>query len=66
MPDLQVIKLVNEVYHMYNRHQYPFVALNINVASGKQIAEAISETHSRFSALHEHFFFFALFQNSWT
>lgn len=32
-------KLVNEVYHMYNRHQYPFVALNIAVASGKQITE---------------------------
>lgn len=32
-------KLVNEVYHMYNRHQYPFVALNIAVASGKKIAE---------------------------
>lgn len=31
---LQVTKLVNEVYHMYNRHQYPFVALNIAVASG--------------------------------
>lgn len=31
----QVTKLVNEVYHMYNRHQYPFVALNITVASGK-------------------------------
>ncbi|XP_029953214.1 mismatch repair endonuclease PMS2 [Salarias fasciatus] len=30
---LKVIKLVNEVYHMYNRHQYPFVALNIAVAS---------------------------------
>ncbi|KAG7260546.1 hypothetical protein CRUP_024738 [Coryphaenoides rupestris] len=29
----QVSKLVNEVYHMYNRHQYPFVALNIAVAS---------------------------------
>uniref|UniRef100_A0A671W5L5 PMS1 homolog 2, mismatch repair system component n=1 Tax=Sparus aurata TaxID=8175 RepID=A0A671W5L5_SPAAU len=28
-----VTKLVNEVYHMYNRHQYPFVALNIAVAS---------------------------------
>lgn len=24
---------MNEVYHMYNRHQYPFVALNIAVAS---------------------------------
>ncbi|XP_038590866.1 mismatch repair endonuclease PMS2 isoform X1 [Micropterus salmoides] len=30
---LKVAKLVNEVYHMYNRHQYPFVALNIAVAS---------------------------------
>lgn len=30
---LKVTKLVNEVYHMYNRHQYPFVALNISVAS---------------------------------
>ncbi|XP_068439286.1 mismatch repair endonuclease PMS2 [Clinocottus analis] len=29
---LKVTKLVNEVYHMYNRHQYPFVALNIAVA----------------------------------
>ncbi|XP_072230198.1 mismatch repair endonuclease PMS2 [Leuresthes tenuis] len=30
---IKVTKLVNEVYHMYNRHQYPFVALNITVAS---------------------------------
>ncbi|XP_076007978.1 mismatch repair endonuclease PMS2 [Genypterus blacodes] len=29
----KVIKVVNEVYHMFNRHQYPFVALNISVAS---------------------------------
>ncbi|XP_041085155.1 mismatch repair endonuclease PMS2 isoform X2 [Polyodon spathula] len=29
----KVSKLVNEVYHMYNRHQYPFVALNICVAT---------------------------------
>lgn len=29
---------MNEVYHMYNRHQYPFVALNIAVASGKKIS----------------------------
>lgn len=28
---------MNEVYHMYNRHQYPFVALNIAVASGKLV-----------------------------
>ncbi|MED6279658.1 hypothetical protein CHARACLAT_003086 [Characodon lateralis] len=30
---IKVSKLTNEVYHMYNRHQYPFVALNIAVAS---------------------------------
>ncbi|XP_062298138.1 mismatch repair endonuclease PMS2 [Scomber scombrus] len=30
---LKVTKVVNEVYHMYNRHQYPFVALNIAVSS---------------------------------
>ncbi|XP_021164897.2 mismatch repair endonuclease PMS2 isoform X1 [Fundulus heteroclitus] len=30
---IKVSKLVNEVYHMYNRHQYPFIALNITVAS---------------------------------
>ncbi|XP_034050228.1 mismatch repair endonuclease PMS2 [Thalassophryne amazonica] len=30
---VKVSKVVNEVYHMYNRHQYPFVALNISVAS---------------------------------
>ncbi|XP_030068815.1 mismatch repair endonuclease PMS2 [Microcaecilia unicolor] len=29
----KVSKLVNEVYHMYNRHQYPFVVLNISVDS---------------------------------
>ncbi|XP_043945649.1 mismatch repair endonuclease PMS2 [Protopterus annectens] len=29
----KVTKLVNEVYHVYNRHQYPFVALNICVDS---------------------------------
>ncbi|POI35762.1 hypothetical protein CIB84_000485 [Bambusicola thoracicus] len=29
----QVVKLVNEVYHLYNRHQYPFIVLNICVDS---------------------------------
>ncbi|OBS60623.1 hypothetical protein A6R68_08251, partial [Neotoma lepida] len=28
-----VSKLVNEVYHMYNRHQYPCVVLNVSVDS---------------------------------
>ncbi|KAK2117130.1 hypothetical protein P7K49_004016 [Saguinus oedipus] len=27
----KVSRLVNEVYHMYNRNQYPFVVLNISV-----------------------------------
>ncbi|XP_076996694.1 mismatch repair endonuclease PMS2 isoform X2 [Tamandua tetradactyla] len=30
---VKVSRLVNEVYHMYNRHQYPFVVLNISVDS---------------------------------
>ncbi|ETE59428.1 Mismatch repair endonuclease PMS2, partial [Ophiophagus hannah] len=30
----KVSKVVNEVYHMYNRHQYPFVVLNICAESG--------------------------------
>ncbi|XP_031797626.1 mismatch repair endonuclease PMS2 isoform X2 [Sarcophilus harrisii] len=29
----QISRLVNEVYHLYNRHQYPFVVLNISVDS---------------------------------
>ncbi|NXG34863.1 PMS2 endonuclease, partial [Dromaius novaehollandiae] len=29
----KVAKLVNEVYHLYNKHQYPFVVLNICVDS---------------------------------
>ncbi|KAM6379192.1 mismatch repair endonuclease PMS2 isoform 1-T1 [Pluvialis apricaria] len=29
----KVVKLVNEVYHFYNKHQYPFVVLNICVDS---------------------------------
>ncbi|KFP35113.1 Mismatch repair endonuclease PMS2, partial [Chlamydotis macqueenii] len=29
----KVVKLVNEVYHLYNKHQYPFVVLNISVDS---------------------------------
>ncbi|XP_078611027.1 mismatch repair endonuclease PMS2-like [Branchiostoma floridae x Branchiostoma japonicum] len=28
----KVSKVVNEVYHMYNRHQYPFVVLDISLA----------------------------------
>lgn len=31
----KVSRIVNEVYHMYNRHQYPFVVLDISLARGK-------------------------------
>ncbi|XP_026543153.1 mismatch repair endonuclease PMS2 [Notechis scutatus] len=30
----KVSKVVNEVYHMYNRHQYPFIVLNVCAESG--------------------------------
>uniref|UniRef100_A0A8C8VEN9 PMS1 homolog 2, mismatch repair system component n=1 Tax=Pelusios castaneus TaxID=367368 RepID=A0A8C8VEN9_9SAUR len=30
---VQISKVVNEVYHMYNKHQYPFIVLNICVDS---------------------------------
>ena len=33
----QLSKVVNEVYHQYNRHQYPFVVLKINAEKGKII-----------------------------
>uniref|UniRef100_A0A8B9NVK8 Mismatch repair endonuclease PMS2 n=1 Tax=Apteryx owenii TaxID=8824 RepID=A0A8B9NVK8_APTOW len=29
----KVAKLVNEIYHLYNKHQYPFIVLNICVDS---------------------------------
>ncbi|NXI39020.1 PMS2 endonuclease, partial [Galbula dea] len=29
----KVVKLVNEIYHSYNKHQYPFVVLNVCVDS---------------------------------
>ncbi|XP_068940994.1 mismatch repair endonuclease PMS2 isoform X2 [Petaurus breviceps papuanus] len=29
----KISRLVNEVYHLYNRHQYPFVVFNISVNS---------------------------------
>ncbi|XP_007498329.1 mismatch repair endonuclease PMS2 isoform X1 [Monodelphis domestica] len=29
----KISRIVNEVYHLYNRHQYPFVVLNISVDS---------------------------------
>ncbi|XP_063170731.1 mismatch repair endonuclease PMS2 [Candoia aspera] len=30
----KVSKVVNEVYHMFNKHQYPFIVLNIHAESG--------------------------------
>ena len=31
----KVSRVMNEVYHMYNRHQYPFVMVDISLARGK-------------------------------
>ena len=31
----KVSRLINEMYHMFNRHQNPFVFLNISLNSGK-------------------------------
>ena len=31
----QLSKVVNEIYHQYNRHQYPFVSLIVNMEKGK-------------------------------
>jgi len=31
----KVSRVINEVYHMYNRHQYPFVMLDISLARGE-------------------------------
>ena len=31
----KVSRFINEVYHMYNRHQYPFVMLDISFARGE-------------------------------
>ena len=28
-------RTVNEVYHMYNRHQFPFVMLDVSLARGR-------------------------------
>ncbi|XP_065749540.1 mismatch repair endonuclease PMS2 isoform X10 [Phocoena phocoena] len=39
----KVSRLVNEVYHMYNRHQYPFVVLNISVDLGHLIKRHSAE-----------------------
>ena len=32
---VKVSRVINEVYHMYNRHQYPFVMLDISLARGE-------------------------------
>ena len=34
LASFQIIKVVNEVYHSYNRHQNPFVAINISMDKG--------------------------------
>ena len=30
----KVSRVINEVYHMFNRHQYPFVMMDISLARG--------------------------------
>lgn len=30
----KVSRVINEVYHMFNRHQYPFVMIDISLARG--------------------------------
>ena len=30
----KVSRVINEVYHMYNRHQYPFFMMDISLARG--------------------------------
>ncbi len=60
---LQVTKLVNEVYHMYNRHQYPFVALNIAVASGKLLESYFWNSDEDF--LYYMSLFVVYFQSVW-
>ena len=32
---VKVSRVVNEVYHMFNRHQYPFVVLDISSERGE-------------------------------
>lgn len=38
---LQISKVVNEIYHQYNGHQYPFVALHITMKKGWQLIKAL-------------------------
>jgi len=42
----KVSRVINEVYHMYNRHQYPFVMLDISLARGELIKRKESLTCS--------------------
>ncbi|XP_069342679.1 mismatch repair endonuclease PMS2 isoform X8 [Eulemur rufifrons] len=49
----KVSRLVNEVYHMYNRHQYPFVILNISVDSGNLIKMHAAEMEKPLSEKQE-------------
>ena len=31
----KVSRVINEMYHVYNRHQYPFIMLDISLSRGK-------------------------------
>ena len=37
----KISRLVNEVYHMFNRHQNPFVFLDISLNSGEMFLDII-------------------------
>ena len=53
----KISRLVNEVYHMFNRHQNPFVFLDINLKTGKSMF-----LHLSFQVL---FFAGYIFNGSW-
>ena len=38
----KVSRVVNEVYHMYNRHQNPFVVLDISLNKGKTLLALVA------------------------
>ena len=37
----KVTRLVNEVYHVFNRNQYPFLVLNIDLSKGKTMSASL-------------------------
>lgn len=37
----KVFRVINEVYHTYNRHQYPFVMLDISLGRGEHLTQKL-------------------------